>query len=182
MPDKRYWTSYWKQKNWSVNAQGQPILFSGGSFTKRGVSVGDVVYIVSQRAGQLPLGGRLIVGTFHTREEAVRIRKRNDLYGAPEWIHAQEHSGTPFDQNRRLAPEMTRRLRFISPQSDLCSGLLFVDHRNLDRQTTRVVRELTLESARLLDEIIEMTDHHRPEGIPVTVTDQLLRMFRSGRS
>ena len=113
-----------------------------------------------------------------TREEAVRVSKRNDLYGADEWAIAQEGSGTPLHRHRQLAPEVTKQLRFVSGQSDIGRALLFVNDRNLDRQTTRVVREPTMESVSLLDEIIEMTDD---DGHPTTVSDDRLRRYRAGR-
>ena len=113
-----------------------------------------------------------------TREEAVRVRKRNDLYGADEWAIAQEGSGTPLHRHRQLAPEVTKQHRFVSGQSDKGRALLFVNDRNLDRQTTRPVRELTMESVSLLDEIIGMTDDDRH---PTTVFDDRLRRYRAGR-
>src|ERR1035438_7777066 len=85
MPITRYWTTYWREKYWAVNEEHEPVQSSGGSFRQRGVSIGDVLYIISQRFGQLLLGGRMTVGRIVTREEAARIRKRKELYHDDEW-------------------------------------------------------------------------------------------------
>ena len=55
----RYWTCHWQNRHWrdDVNPEYKPVCSSGSnSFRKRGVSVGDVVYIVSLADGQLYLG------------------------------------------------------------------------------------------------------------------------------
>ena len=181
MPVTRCWTTYWKEQNWLVTPEYEPLISSGGSFSNRGVSAGDMIYIVSQRDGQLLLGGRMTVKSVVTRQEAVRILKRNDLYNAPEWVIGKKGSGTPLHHSRQLAPEVTKQLRFVSGQSDKGKALLFVNDRNLDRQTTRIVRELTMESGGLLDEIIEMTDD-QPRSVDLnTISVEDLNIYRSGR-
>lgn len=174
MPITRYWTSYWKEKNWSVNTEYEPIRFSGGSFKSRGVSEGDVLYIISLRDGQLLLGGRMTVERIVTRQEAVQIRKRSDLYDTKTWAVAQKGSGTPLHQHRQLTPEVTKQIRFVSVKS----ALLFADDRRLNGQTARNPRELTIESVSLLDEIIQMTDAQRQ---PTIVSDEQLRRYRAKR-
>src|SRR5258707_643437 len=150
----RYWTCYWQYGTWKTNAEYEPVASSGGSsFRKRGVSAGDLVYIISQASGQLMLGGRMVVARIVSRDEAIRIREKDDLYQVNEWLVGKKRSGTPLNLHRQLTPELTKKLRFVSDESDN-KGLFFVTDRDLDRQTTRGVRELTKESAFLLDEII----------------------------
>lgn len=178
---RRYWTSYWRERNWAANVEYEPVVASGSdSFRERGVSVGDAMYIVSQHSGQLLLGGRMTVGRIVSRDQAVRIRKNNDLYDASEWAIGEQGSGTPLDQHRQLAPEITRQLRFISGTSAMTKALLLVNDRDLDRQTIRGVRELTAESASLLDEIIEMKVLLRSDG-PTIISDEQLRQYRIQR-
>ena len=181
-PGRRYWTSYWREGSWAVNVEYKPVSFSGSnSFRKRGVSVGDVIYIVSQLSGQLLLGGRMTVGDIVSRDEAARIRKRNDLYDVDEWVVGERGSATALHQHRQLAPEVTKQLRFISGPSDPDKALTFANDRDLDRQTIRGVRQLTLGSAYLLDEIIEMTDEMpRSDGL-ITISEEDLRPYRSQR-
>jgi predicted HNH restriction endonuclease len=60
-------------------------------------------------------------------------------------------------------------------------ALTFVNHRDLDRQTIRGVRQLTAKSAGLLDEIIEMTDElPRSDGL-VTISEEELHLYRGQR-
>jgi hypothetical protein len=140
------------------NTPGAPLCRAGGLFSKRGVSEGHVLYVISQRAGKLLLGGRMIVDEIVPREDAVRRFKNDDLYPAGEWVIARQNSGTPLHLDRQLPLEVTRQLRFRSGKSGGIKGLLFVSAQNLNRQTTRIVRELTAESASILDKIIELSD------------------------
>jgi hypothetical protein len=173
----RYWTSYWREKNWLVNEEYAPLRASGGSFKKRGVSEGDTLYVISLSAGQLLLGGRMTVGRIVTREEAMRILKRKNLYDADDWVIAKNSSGTPLHHRRQLAPEVTRQLRFLSGRPEL----LFANARDLDRQTLRIPRELTNGSASLLDDIIEMTEGHSSTKGPTTISNDQLQQYRCGR-
>ncbi len=173
----RSWTCHWRFAAWrpDVNAEGKPVRCAGGnSFRKRGVSVGDTVYIVSLAAGQLYFGGRMTVRAVVSRAEAARLTNRNegDLYQADEWIVDPHESGTLLDLHRRLAPALTKRIRFLSKggPKEPC----FISATELDNQATRGVRELTAESADLLDHIIAVTGS-RPESTEVfTVTEAML--------
>jgi hypothetical protein len=180
MRAKRYWTSYWREQNWTANTEYEPLGFSGGSFERRGVARGDAVYIISQRSGQLLLGGRLIVEEIISRDAAVRCRGRSDLYPAKEWVVARVRSGTPLHHRRQLAPEITKLLRFMS-RSDATAKLLFVNDRELDRQTTRSVRELAPESASLLDEILELTDKLPRSTAASIISNQVLNRYRTSQ-
>ena len=55
--------------------------------------VGDSVYIVSLRAGQLYLGGRMMVKQIISRSEAVRLWNDDNLYDAEEWAVDPEQAG-----------------------------------------------------------------------------------------
>jgi predicted HNH restriction endonuclease len=125
---------------------------------------------------QLFLGGRMTVGKIVSRDQAVRALKRNTLYPADEWILGDKAQGTPLILNRRLAPELARQLRFISKTSTP-KGLFFVDSAKtkLDVQATRGVRELTADSAEILDRIIAVTDQLKDFGDLITATEELLK-------
>ena len=93
----RFWTCHWQFRYWrpDINQEGRPVCSSGSnSFRKRGVSVGDSVYIVSLSAGQLYLGGRMVVQRIASRAEAVRLWNNDNLYDAEEWIVDSKESGT----------------------------------------------------------------------------------------
>jgi hypothetical protein len=156
-----------------VNREGQPVRSSGSnSFHKRGVSPGDAMYIVSLSAGQLYLGGRMTVKRIVSRPEVVRLWNNDNLYDATEWAVDPEQSGTLLDLHRRLAPALTKRLRFESKTGP--KEPCFVSDTELDNQATRGVRELTRQSAMLLDRIIAATDRIPKSGQAITVTDELL--------
>jgi hypothetical protein len=173
----RYWTSYWRENNWLVNEEYASLRGSGGSFRKRGVSKGDSLYVVSLRAGQLLLGGRMTVDRIVTRQEAQRILHRKNLYDAEDWAIAKDGSGTPLHHNRQLAPEVAKQLRFLSGRPEL----LFTNGSDLDRQTLRVPRELTNESSILLDDIIEMNEAHGHTPPAIVISDDQLRQYRAER-
>jgi hypothetical protein len=171
----RYWTCHWQNRLWrhEVNPEGQPLDSSGSNnFRKRGVSVGDVAYIVSLKAGQLYLGGRMTVKQIVSRQDAVRLFKTENLYEAEDWIIDPMRDGSPLHLHRRLSPAITKRLRFVSKEGP--KEPYFVSDSALDNQATRGVRELTGESAALLDRIIEITDRLPTSGQLITATDQLI--------
>ncbi|MGA2031335.1 MAG: HNH endonuclease [Thermoguttaceae bacterium] len=172
----RFWTCHWQNRSWrnDVNAEYSAVCSSGShSFRKRGVSVGDVAYVISLADGQLLLGGRMTIKRIVSRDEAVRIWGNERLYPAEEWIIDPEESGTPLNLHRRLAPAVTRRLRFVSSRSGP-RGLFFKSETHLDPQATRGIHELTAESSVLLDRIIEITDRFPRSEAPITVTEELL--------
>ena len=134
----RYWTCHWRNRFWrnDINREYSPCCSSGSnSFRKRGLSLGNVVYIVSMMDGQLLLGGRMTVNRIVSRNEAVQILGNGNLYDADEWIIDDVESGTPLNVHRRLASAVTRRLRFVVPRSEP-RGLFFKSDAYLDTQAT----------------------------------------------
>jgi hypothetical protein len=172
----RYWTCHWQNRFWrdDVNPEYEPVCGSGSNiFRKRGVSVGDVAYVISLADGHLLLGGRMTVKRIISRREAVKVLNEDTLYDADEFIIDEDRSGTPLNLHRRLAPSLARQLHFVSPRAGP-KGLSFVSDAHLDNQATRGVRELTPESAALLDRIIEITDRLPRSGELITITEEML--------
>jgi predicted HNH restriction endonuclease len=107
-----------------------------------------------------------------SRHEAVRLWDKDNLYDAEEWIVDPEQTGTLLHLHRRLSPTLTKQLRF-----ELRDGPrepAFVSDTELDNQATRGVRELTPESAALLDQIIEVTDRLPRSDELITVTEEMI--------
>lgn len=172
----RFWTCHWQFRYWrpEINGEGGSVASSGSNiFRKRGVSVGDVAYVISMGSGQVYLGGRMVVKKIISREEAAQLWDSDSLYDATEWIVDPDREGTPLNLHRRLAPEVTRQLRFVS--KDGAKGPFFVSESELDKQAVRGVRELTPESAALLDRIIEITDRRPEYDRLLTVTEEVLQ-------
>lgn len=120
--------------------------------------------------GQLLLGGRLTVETILPRSEAVKRLNTDALYeDAKDWAIGMTEECTPLDLNRQLAPNITRRLRFVAPSGPAKSPQ-FVSETELDGQTTRGVRQLTPDSAELLELVIATTD-----GLPRSKGMQTVR-------
>lgn len=174
---RRYWICHWKNRYWrdDVNPEFRPLTASGSDrFRERGVSPSDRLYIVSLANGHLLLGGRLTVERIVTRRKAIEMLGTTGLYDADEWAMAQRNSGTPLILYRRLAPDVTRQLRVLSPR-DGPKELFFVSRNHLDNQATRGIRELTRESAELLDHAIAATDPPRGPRPMLTVTTRMLQ-------
>jgi 5-methylcytosine-specific restriction endonuclease McrA len=172
----RYWICHWQNRTWCDEVNGPEYKAVRGSlsnsFRRRCVSVGDVAYVVSLIDGQLFLGGRMTVSRIISRDEAVRTSGNDNLYPAEECI-IDEKGGSPLNFHRRLAPTLSRQLRFLSPQGQV-KGLCFVSDTHLDTQATRGIRELTPESAVLLDRIIEVTDALPRSDEVITVSEGML--------
>lgn len=87
----RSWTCHWQNRYWRphINRENAPVRGSGSnSFQKRGVSPGDVVYIISLLDGQLLLGGKTVVDRIVPRKEAMQVFKTRNLFDAREWTTA----------------------------------------------------------------------------------------------
>ena len=137
----RFWTCHWRNSSWrnDVNRECKPVRSYGSdSFRKRGVAISDVAYIISLVDGQLLLGGRMTVRRIVSREERVRIWGPG-AYDADEWIIDEEESGTSLNLHRRLAPAVSRQLRFVSPKSGPRS-LFFISDTRIYAQATRGVQ------------------------------------------
>jgi hypothetical protein len=172
----RFWTCHWQFRYWrpDINAEGQPACSSGSnSFIRRGVSVGDTVYIVSLSGGQLYLGGRMVVKRIVSRPEAVRLWDNHNLYNAKEWVVDPGETGTPLHLHRCLSPALTKQLRFETKSGP--QQLFFISDTELDNQTTRGIRELTSDSATLLDRIIAATDQLPRSDQILTVTHEMIQ-------
>ena len=140
----RFWTCHWQFRYWrpEINQEGRPVRSSGSnSFRKRGVSVGDIVYIISLSEGHLYLGGRMPVKRIVSKPEAARLWSNDNLCNAEEWVVDPEQTGTLLHLHRCLSATLTRQLRFESKAGP--RPLCFISESELDNQTTRGVRELT---------------------------------------
>jgi hypothetical protein len=147
----RYFTQYWTKKTWESVRKDDPAhalaYVAGSQFRERGVQPGDCIYVVTNLNGQMMLAGRMRVARITNLKEARR-KLGCEPWDAPDQVFGSEGTITDFD---RVVPnDIVRSLRF-GPEG---AALVFADAR-LDRQTLRAVRELTPNSARLLDELLE---------------------------
>lgn len=173
-----YFTQYWTNGQWDfsaspewdfsaspeewpfplaarkVNKPRMPTIdhTAGNMFSKAGVKVGDVIFIVTVKMGKLLLGGKIVVGNLCGQREAERILQKSEdswpIYQAKDHIIA---AGRP-DQFRpkNLVPDgIVARFLFEGP--DGSKFLAFDEPGYLNQQTLRGVRRLTAASAKLLE-------------------------------
>jgi len=156
----RYFTQYWKNSTWRIEPEEDVDHTADNRFRKRGVSDGDYVYIITNLDGQMVLGSRLKVAQIVGQAEAERLLGI-DLYKADDHIMA-EPPFLPLKKDRVVPADIAEELRFISKKADT---LVFSTLGKLDNQTLRGVRELTAESAELLDSQLEK--HRKKARSPI---------------
>lgn len=153
-----YFTHYWQNETWEINRKSNPegtLLkhISGNSFTKRGVKVGDAVYVVTVKKGKLYLCGKLIVGKFCNVYEVAKDLglPPEELWQAAEHIAASEATTHLWDLEVPLT--ITEQLELLSGNEIVYPK--FVSPGKLDRQTFRIVRQLEPKSAAMLDKLLD---------------------------
>ena len=152
----RFFTSYWTPDPWEHGA-GYPIGHAASNeFAKRGVAVGDSLYIVHQERRELFLGGRLTVGRLLTYRDAQEHFGKPDVWPANDHVLAKAGTEQRLDPSRVVPREMLPQLTFARPDGTY-TGLRLDADGAANQQTLRTVRELTPDSARMLDDLIAMT-------------------------
>lgn len=132
----RYFTYCFNRKGAAALAgrDGEPLRQIWGS-RFAGIQAGDQIYIISVQSGRLQLICRLTVGTV-------------DVQGG----QIQASQSTPVAITRVLDIETVARLRFNNRKEPVPARMN--EEGLLDPQTLRGVRELTPESAALLDRLL----------------------------
>lgn len=154
----RCFTHYWKNETWDDHEDSGWFRrhhlehAAGNLFESRGVGVGDLVYIVTVKQGRLFLGGRMRVEKITAQTECDEYFGES-LWPASTHLIASKAASTPMRFDCVVPGELVRRLRFVSHEGP--KPPCFDASGQLDRQTLRGVRELTRESAALLDSVLE---------------------------
>lgn len=122
-------------------------------FSARGLSVGDYVYAITVRDGELFLVGRMKVARIvHSDEEAEKLLGY-EPWSAADHLIADRSEYTVLRFDRSVPLDIVRQLRFES--ADGPKAALLRTESELDQQTLRGVRKLTASSVRLLDSLIQ---------------------------
>jgi predicted HNH restriction endonuclease len=159
----RYWTVYW-----TIETADQEI---GTFFDHTGLSihddvkVGDTLYAVTNALGTLFLLGKMVVSEIVDKKRASEILEYEPYEQSESAkLHAiaLKGSGSRISEDYPLDSEMTAELLFI--RKDGIRSPKFSSPGILDKQTLRGVSELTTESAKLFDEILE--SEIREQDIP----------------
>jgi Domain of unknown function (DUF3883) len=147
----RYFIHYWREREFEKERKqsvpGDKLEKTEGNFPKRGISRGDFVYAISNLKGRVFLLGRL---------QVKEIRRLGSNERSPLWNELIEANPRQLTEKRfdtEVPASVIRKLDFRS-----AAGKTKAKFKNghLDQQTLARKRELTLESAALLDPFVHL--------------------------
>ena len=154
----RYFTQYCPNEDWFreqeiLERAADARLFdytASSLFRKRGVGVGDYLYLVTVLSGRLYVAGKMEVGEIVSLEETRRRFPGERLFRVSDHVFARRV--TPLDYTRSLPVSITARLLFYKGGS--IAHLKFSKPGWLDSQTLRGIREMPEKTAATLDELL----------------------------
>ncbi len=154
----RFFTRYRTNEQWfeeqeELERNPQARFFdrtASNIFRKRGVSVGDHLYLVTTISGRLHLAGKMEVGEILSLDEAIRRFPTRRLFQVADQVFAR--SVTNLNYAREIPLGMTARLLFF--KGGRLSTLKFAKPGWLDSQTLRGIREMPQETAEKLDALL----------------------------
>ncbi|TCK16978.1 hypothetical protein DFR30_0198 [Thiogranum longum] len=154
----KYFTQYWTNDQWKLETdhanRGYTALdhTAGNQFRKAGVGIGDVIFVVTVKKGQLFLGGKIVVTKLCSQSEAENLFKTDfGLYQANEHLIGSKNPDR-FRPTLKVPVKIVEALYFES--SDGPKPLKFKSQGVLDQQTLRGVRRLTPRSAEELSKLL----------------------------
>ncbi len=162
---KRFFSIYWVYHNARSEVLGEPLNHAAGSFVRRGIRLGDDVYVFTGTGGRLILMGKMEVGDILDSDEAVERLLGFEPWSAPDHLIAS--ACTPI-QREPLPIGVGKELRFVSPGGKV--ALSFDEEDWLDLQSMRGVRQLELATAERLDTLLPPLAPYVPGQMPLGVT------------
>jgi hypothetical protein len=139
--------SYWKPKTASNNAQdGDGLLEHSASNQYGRLEIGDTVWLVTVREGDLYLLGRITVSRLLPREEALRAFPGEDLWDAKYHICSEPGKAQPIKEIH--LGHLTGKLRF---QSLIGKDRLVLTNGKVNPQQLQTMRILKSGVAPLLE-------------------------------
>lgn len=153
---EKFFTTYWTRETWIQHQNrldGVPLEHSASEqFTPQKVSIGDSIYIfnVSSPECRLFLGGRVKVAWIGSMQEACEKLGTDDVWEASYHVISNEEDCLPmiFDLD---VTDIASQLRFISKTQNR----LIINQGKINYWQFRVLRELTPESAYILDQCLK---------------------------
>ena len=154
----RFFTQYCPNEDWFeeqeiLEREPAARLFdytASSLFRKRGVTVGDSLYLVTVLSGRLYLAGKMEIGEIVALDEAQARFPGERLFRVPDHLFARRV--TPLDYTRSVPISNTARLLFYKGGKP--APLKFSKPGWLDSQTLRGIREMPDETAKMLDEFL----------------------------
>ncbi|HKA08226.1 MAG TPA: hypothetical protein VKD71_13285 [Gemmataceae bacterium] len=150
----RDFMSYWRPDTLDDEIEAGGLLQHAASNQYGRVEVGDTVWLVTTRSGQLRLIGRIVVGQITDQDGAARALGSTKLWQADYHILAADGTAREVADldTQRLAPQ----LRFRSANG---SDRLTIDAAGLvSAQQLQTMRLLAPNSAELLSGVLEHCD------------------------
>jgi hypothetical protein len=153
----KFFTMLWRQdtcadhkaRGWS----GKLLRHMGSNqFTARGVGEGDRIFAVATRRGKLVLLGAFTVGEVSTSRSHVRSAVGYEPWESDEYVISVPGTETPIDFDNLLPDDVTAQMVFVTARG--LTRAVFRDPGRLDQQTLRGIRQLSSESALLLEEYL----------------------------
>lgn len=154
----RFFTQYCPNEQWfeeqaelESNPQARLFDYTASSlFLKRGVSVGDNLYLVTVISGRLYLAGKMEIGEIVSLAEATRRFAGERLFQVSDHLFARRV--TPLDYMHDVSLQITARLLFFKEKR--LATLKFSKPGWLDSQTLRGIREMPPATAEMLDALL----------------------------
>src|SRR5258708_31443787 len=142
---QRYFTYSWGRNEVdgyvSAGDEGQPVQRAwGDKFAARGITDGDIIYFVSIRDGEMYLLARGQV-----KGEILRVPSSGE--GGQE---IRLKNSTPMRLRRKVPSKVAHGLAFAPGRPHF----FFRKNGHLDPQTLRAIRQLTPQSAAMLDQLL----------------------------
>jgi predicted HNH restriction endonuclease len=134
-------TIYWTPDGWKNIGEGNAPTGAYGSGFSGKIHNGDRVFITNIKNGKLRLISAFTVEKVETAE--------TNIYGGSEKLIAQQGTALPV-KARNLSKKLTTALRFIS-HNKLDSQIKMDPDGSVNGQAMRSIRQLTAESAKLLE-------------------------------
>jgi hypothetical protein len=148
-----FFSQLWTGKEYRLHrakGDGRPLRHAASNrFSDHGIRSGDKLYVWSFVQGRLLLLGRMEVDAIVSNEEAVRRLRVSD-FPSNFSDHAIARSCTDKQFGHEVPVNIIRQLAFISPDGEV-SAPKFRSKDEPDPQTFRGVRQITPDSANLLD-------------------------------
>lgn len=154
----RFFTQYCPNEQWfeeqeelENNPHARLFDYTASSlFVRRGVSIGDSLYLVTVISGRLHVAGKMEIGEIVSLTEASRRFAGERLFQVPDHLFARRV--TPLDYARDVPLPVTARLLFF--KNGRSATLKFSKPGWLDSQTLRGIREMPEDTAKKLDALL----------------------------
>lgn len=146
--------------------EGQRLVFTASS-QYRGLRIGpdDRLFIAYLDRKRLHIMARVVVGEVLDQHEAIR-RFGRGIWDAGWYVRTRQKASDPVAFDLRVPDSVVRQLRFERANGKI-TRLRPSPDGSLDGKALQAIRRLTMDSAALLDSIME--DESRPATTPVRV-------------